>query len=271
MKKVVIKDNGLNITKLQVPMYGSERPFLGFVSKKDELVGRLMTCKDYLHEIIRTAHEGALKGAYNPHGYDPLKHPKLSFNELRFLFCHTGTKDQVIKKASKGLFILNKLEEYAGFKKTTAEFVNVKINGRQGILLKGSKIYMKNPHLLALAVLVMRFNFMVDIDISNANTAFDVTNAMYDKAKQMDLITKYGSDDRSMVKVTSRYMPYILKRRRSIFKGLTEEMLFRKNEMNNRHGFHSSGGIFSLVNCCTSIDVLNNRVRKMKEKLDFKN
>lgn len=270
MDKVIVEDNGLEIENIKTPMYSSKKPLLSFISKDNRAVCRSVTCKDYLHDMVRAAYEGKLIDSYNPHGYDPKTCPKLSFSQLKLGFWHEGKKDTVSDSFGRGLAILNKFEEHAGIKKSTAELIKQKSVGKYGILLKGSSIYMRNPHLLALAVLVIRFNLMVELDIEKVRTAADAANVMYEKAKDLLGKTNYTNDDRSMMKVTAKYMPYILKRRKSIFRGIPSEILYRKNELKARSSFHSSGGILSLVTCCTRNKVLDDRIKRIKKKLNFK-
>lgn len=269
MEKVIVEDNGLEIKDLKAPMYTSNKPLLSFISKDNKVVCRPVTCKDYLHEMIRTAYEGKMIGSYNPHGYDPKNCPKLDFNSFKLVFYHEGNKETILDSFGRGLAILNKFEKYAGIKKSTAEFVKPKVTNKHGVLLKGSSIYMRNPHLLALVVLIIRFNLMVELDIEKVKTVADAVDIMYEKAKNLVGKNNYANDDRAMIKATARYMPYILKTRKSIFRGISSETLYRKNELKNRGAFHSSGGILSLVICCTNNKVLDNRFKRIKKKLDF--
>jgi hypothetical protein len=220
--------------------------------------------------MIRAAYEGKVIGSYNAHGYDPKTCPEINFSQLKLVFYHKGKKEVISDSFGRGLAILNKFEKYAGIKKSTAELVKPIGTNSQGILLKGSSIYMRNPHLLALAILVIRFNLMVELDIEKVKSVTDAANVMYERAKNLCGKTNYASDDRSMMKVTARYMPYVLKRRKSIFRGIPSETLYRKNDLKDRSSFHSSGGILSLVTCCTRNKVLDDRFKRIKKKLDFK-
>jgi len=258
MTDIAIPDSGVIIKPATKP-HCYAMPFgMAFVSKNNEQVCCFVTCRDYLHDIIRTYVNEKKRYRGDGHPYYPeLGHPDIYMDELRLLLLIENSFDD--KYVVQAIKLINAFEKYGRMRQTTIEKVKIKGDKTQCkyFLLKGSKEYMHNPHLLSALTLTMRFC------IANGKT-IDVKN-------EYSLVKSYNHStmvhDNYLMTDCHKYLHYVFKRRKYLFKGISLKELF---PLRHDFSFHSSGGIQMLCRTKTLNTEVNVRMQKLKQKVDNK-
>ena len=230
---------------------------MAFVSANNKQVCTYVGCRDYLQDIIRTYLNNKKRLSSDGHPYYPgLKDPDLCMDRLRLMFCIDKKK---LKGFIRALKVLNCIEIYADIEKTIAEFVYLKneLPINTTILLRGSGEYMKNPHLLSLLTLIIRFC------VYNPRFKFEQINDLSRAFKSM-VKRKTIKKDRHLMNECHGILHKVLKERKNIFKECSLEELFPIDIKGN---FHSQGGIFAL--CCASSpnEKVNKKIVELKRKV----
>lgn len=234
-----------------------------FVSDKLEQASKFVTCRDYLHDAIRTFINGKVRLDCDCHGYANDKNcPDLSVkNMLLLIQIHENLGSNFSrKKAATAIKVLNDIEEFAGIPLTEVEEVTVdsfkfreetKIHH---IMLKGSNIYMQNPHMLSMVTLIMRF-------CSYSSYGWYKRPANLSKWVESKAASK--NDARLLVQCY-KTLPILMKFRKEVFKGVSLDELFPENI---KFSFHSKGGVTSLCTANTPNKKVNVRVLEMEKNI----
>jgi len=230
---------------------------MAFVSAENKQVCAYVGCRDYLQDIIRTYLNNKKRIETDGHPYYPeLKDPDLCMDRLRLMFC---IKKPVLKGFIRSLKVLNGIETYANMEKTIAEFVHLEDSSTNDItiLLRGSGEYMKNPHLLSLLTLIIRFCTY------NPRFKFEQVSDLSRAFKSME---KRGTmkKDQHLMKECHEILHEILKERKDIFKGCSSKELF---PIDIKHSFHSKGGIFELCKANSPNKKVNKKIVELKRKI----
>lgn len=222
-----------------------------FVSKDNEICASIVSCRDYLHDEIRTFLNNKNRLPCDGHPYYPKsKDPDLCMDELRLLI---QIKDTNIEKFEEALTVLNDMESFAGLTLTKAKQVNCSIEDTVNILLIGDSVYMKVPHLLSLLTLTLRF--------CTLNLSFNYEK-LGDLAKWYKYVNKNPNGrDLFLMKYTYKWMHFILYFREELFKGKTPEELF---PVKIEYNFHSMGGIKELCSKNSNNDDVNKKIEELQ-------
>lgn len=244
-EKPIIQDNDLKISEAS-PTYYKKEFSMTFISEDNIQVHTPVSCRDYLHDIIRASINGK-RLASDGHPYFPASTKvNICMDKLLLQLTLSGqTKEK--NSFGFGLSVLNHIESNAGVKKTTGEMVYHK-NNEASILLCGEDIYMKNPHLLSLVTLVMRF--------CTLNEEFK-----YTRFGDLATACKYSTKDSYCMGRCCDWLELILKKHINIFSDKTLGSLF---PIEAQETFHSSGGIVALCNENTYNGDVNKRIKKLK-------
>jgi hypothetical protein len=246
----MIADNKRVIDKPRKPSNYSRYFSMAFVSKEDIQCTASVSCRDFMHDQIRTFFNNKTRVYNDGHPYRPeLGDSDLNTEELSLMLIFPK---KALKSFEIGLQVLNDMETYAGIPLTTAEFVKRKPvlkGGDVRILITGDSIYMHNPHLLSIVTLVLR--------VCTSNKPFNYK-------KLDDFIKWYQSGnvikDSYLMNLCHDKMHLILKHRETIFEGITLEELFPVGICYN---FHSKGGIYELCRENSNNKVVNERMKDL--------
>ena len=254
----LILNNGLVIKASRVDNSYLMALGMAFVTGDNKKVSAFVSCRDYLHDSIRTKINNNKRLMSDGHSYRPeLKDPDICMDRLRLLI---SFKSENLKKFKMGLKALNDMEIYANnIEKTVGEIVKLegKINGTiTYVLLKGSKEYMDIPHLLSLITLTLRFF------ISNPKMNY---KAIGDLPKVYKDICKANTIRKDKLLMASCYswMHHILKHRAELFANKTQKELYPTSIT---HNFHGKGGMMELCNANSPNEDVNERIIALKKR-----
>lgn len=256
MTKPTIIDNGLIIKQTRKP-HTYSMPFgMAFVSGNNTQVAAFTSCRDYMHDQVRTFLHGKKRLGDDHHPYYPEQgDPDLVVDRMRVLlyFDTNFQKD----KLEHALSVLNTLELFGGMELTIAEMVTVK-GAKKGttVLLRGSGEYMTNPHLLSLVTLTMRFCYY------NNKFKVDGHRALTNNYKKIN-----PNKDAHLMVSCHKILHHVLKNREDLFKDVNYKKLFPTSIGYN---FHSKGGIQHLCTSQTNNAVVNENIKKLKKRFSIK-
>lgn len=230
---------------------------MAFVSERNVQVCGSTSCRDYLHDTIRTFLNNKTRTGADGHPYYPkLGDPDLCMDKLRLLI-EIGSKEKDSeKRMNRALKMINILEDLGEIQKTTMSVVDLeKMQNKKGInfLFEGSKEYMYNPHLLSLLTLIIRFMYHNNIEVTDENSLF---NSHINAGK-----------DKLLMESCHDIIHLILKNRKELFKDVEVKDLFPTSI---GYSFHSQGGIQSLCSMKTPNTVVNERVTALRKALSKK-
>ena len=234
-----------------------------FTSDNLEQTCRCVTCRDYLHDAVRTFVNDKTRLDCDYHTYANDKDfPDMPVKNMMLLIQIYESPDSKysMKKAARAVKVLNDIEEFCGIPITKAEEVVIDtfklVNKRtiRHILLKGSNLYMQNPHMLSMVTLIMRF------------CSYQTYGWYRRPAGFIKWIESKGASERDASYLTQCYktLPIIVKHREKVFKDVSVKELF---PVDIKYDFHSKGGIVSLCNANTGNKEVNQRVLKMEKKI----
>lgn len=261
---MTIVDKGLIVKgpRLANPYYSSFG--MAFVSENNEQVCGYVGCRDYLHDQIRTFFNDKTRVSEDAHPYQPkLGDPDISTKRLRLLLSVPSTvSDEDIEKAIQ---ILNAFERHGKLNKlTTVEVAKVENDkGNENyrcIMLEGSSNYMHNPHLLSALTLTMRFCIAHAKDISFTGKV-DFLKKEFHRLKEERRI----KCDTVLMQDCCGLLHHVFKKRKVLFKEVDIKDLF-PTKIN--YEFHSKGGIQMLCNAKTANGVVNDRIIRLKDKIN---
>lgn len=232
---------------------------MAFVSKENIIAHRPVSCRDYLHDTIRTFLNNKKRLGTDGHTYRPEQgDPDLVMDKLRMMFL---IKSDKFENFMHGVHVLNTKEHNAGIELSTASSVEVlgkeaSMKNSTFILLEGSAEYMHNPHLLSALTLILRF--------CTSNPMFNYTEVgdLSEAFKTMRA-TGYFVKDADLMSTCHDKLATILKDRNEIFEGLGTKELFPTNI---NHDFHSAGGIQQLCQERSPNKSANVRIQQMFRK-----
>lgn len=139
------------------PRYNQTAIGLFFVTKDNEQITKMVSCRDYLNESFRIAlYEGS--GSYWKRGY-----PKPELDELRLVIWSSSLNNQ---KIDAGLKVVNMYARLADWPKTKAYSARIEDQGGKWLnayLLVGPKEWQKYPQLLSLFILFFRLAKVITI------------------------------------------------------------------------------------------------------------
>ncbi len=223
---------------------------MAFVTSDNKQITAFTSCRDYLHDEIRTFLNKKTRVKDDGHPYHPdAGDPDIYMEELRLLIMLVPySKDNFLH----ALKVLNMLEQKSKMSLTVAELINTTDKQSETyIFLKGSKEYMYNPHLLSALTLILRF--------CTFNPVFKVTD-------EHCLINGYKSiqgniqRDNHIMPSCYKYIHNIMKTRKSLFKNIELKELF---PVDITYNFHSKGGISNLCIKNSPIKEVNKRMAKL--------
>ena len=225
---------------------------MAFVSKDYKQVTSFVSCRDYLHDQIRTALNDK-RCIGDGHPYHPeLGDPKPYMNKLQLLI---QIKEELLDRFLTGLTALNNIEVFSGVRKTKvfkAIYSNINSNKKLiTLFVDGSSLYMHNPHLLSILTLVLRFFTL------NDTIKYTFTNDL--KLQYGDILTSHGKDTH-LIKNCYKYMHIILKEHKNIFKDITLHKLF---PVKSGTLFHARGGIEKLCLADTLNSTVNEKIKQL--------
>lgn len=226
---------------------------MAFVTLDNRQIAASTSCRDYLHDEIRTFLNGNKRVKDDGHPYYPDKgDPDLYMENLRLLLTITSYSKAHFLHALK---VLNMLEQKSKIPLTTATLVNVvNKDATTYILLEGSKEYMHNPHLLSALTLILRFC---------------VSNPPFKVKDELCLMNGFESiqdkilRDGHLMPSCYKYIHHIMRTRKSLFKGVELKALFPTDIA---HDFHSKGGIKNLCDKISANAKVNKRMEKLIQK-----
>lgn len=253
-------------------------------------VSDLQTCRDYAHEFTRLVllcknikDKKMENGGYS-FGYTPgkiNKDIKLDINKLRLVIfsngvdIHKNSSDtklrQCIKKATveeldERVFftkqIINIYESYFDWPKSKIRKAEYMLKNCPALkdcwYITGSKLWMRNPHLLSL--LTLTFRLIIRYGTFEYKTIEDIAKHFLTLGEKLSCKV-YGTDASSF-SILGHNLVTLLENYEDIFKDLYEEDLYHlSNKATSLNNFHSSGGILSLLSSTTGNKTLNERMR----------
>lgn len=224
---------------------------MAFVSKNFQQVTQFVSCRDYLHDQIRTSLNNKRHSTdthpYYPEHNDPIIH----MHDLRLL---VKFNKLLIKQFCLGLKALNNIETFAGINKTkvfNAEYASGNNNDNVLLLICANGLYMTNPHLLSMLTLILRF-FTLNTDVKYIHTN--------DLSNQYGNFINSSKKDTHLMKSCYKYMHIICKERDYIFKNMTLKHLFPNC---TDRSFHSKGGIEKLCIADTLNEEVNEKIKQL--------
>ena len=253
LKLPKIVDNGLEIKKSRGDSPYMSSFGMSFVTSDNKQVSPFSSCRDYMHDQIRTFVNDKKRVGGDGHNYYPIKgDPDIFMDRLRLLISFEkkhNEKNNGFDKIREALRALNTIEKYADMELTVGESVNVvnkygKYTDKDCylVLLRGSGEYMKNPHLLSALTLVLRFIYMNDLSIKFRKE--DDLKRLYNKLRN-----RGGKNypimpfkDQNIMIACHKHLHLILKERKELFKDKSLKELFPTGI----NDFHSKGGINNL-------------------------
>jgi len=257
MKKQLIRDNGLEIA---LPRKGNSyvyRVATAFVSSNNQQVCSVVSCRDYMHDQIRTFLNNKERMHNDGHPYYPGQgDPDLCMSELRLLYMvHSSLAKKNLEKAVK---MLNLLETYGKVKKSVVEKVKVGkgMPEHEHFLLKGSTTYMHNPHLLSALTLVMRYCLYngEKIEIKDKESI-----------KNTFVNIEANSTDRYLMQDCHKLLHIVYNKRKKIFSKVTLDELF---PIKLAFDFHSRGGIQQLCKAYSPNEAVNKRIKELIKEIN---
>jgi len=251
-------DNGLVIQPpRQTNTYNMDFS-MAFVTGNNQQVCALVSCRDYMHDTIRTKVNNNKRINDDGHSYHPKAgDPNPCMDRLRLL---VRFRTAHVDKFNMGLKALNDMEVYAeDMEKTTSEFVQVQ--GKNDatwthVLLKGSKEYMDIPHLLSLVTLTLRF-FTLNPKMDYKEVG-DITR-VYKNICDKGTILK----DKYLMESSHLWMHHVLKNRAELF---AEKALKEMYPLSIGYSFHSQGGIMELCKANSPNKDVNARVKELQKR-----
>ncbi len=251
-------DNGLKIAKSRATNSYGMTFGMSFVTGDNKKVCAWMSCRDYLHDAIRTEVHKHTRIPEDGHPFFPKSgDPSICMDRLRIIF-QFSTEN--LEKFNSGIKAINIMEDFAGMERSTAEIVTIDdcvVTNGTTVLVKGTKEYMDVPHLLSIMTLVMRF-FTLNPKFKYKSVD-DLTKA-FNSLNDDGLIVK----DRLLMLHCHKWMHHIMKERQTLFgKKTLEEMYPTKIG----HNFHGQGGITELCSLNSPNKDVNNRLKKLKKSI----
>jgi len=240
-----------------------ENPYLSefsmaFVTGDNQKIHAFMTCRDYLHDVIRTCLNNETRVSGDGHAYHPrFGDPKICLDRLRLLF---RIKNERLSLFETGLFALNTMEKNAkDIELTSAQIV--KLEGEQSklwtnILITGSKEYMDVPHLLSLVTLILRFFTM------NPKMKYKKIGDLTKVYKALCKDNKIAKD-KFLMGTCHKWLHYILLHRAELFADKTSKQLF---PVNMSYEFHAKGGVAELCKLNTPNTDVNERMKALQKR-----
>ncbi len=231
---------------------------MSFVTGDNRKVSASVSCRDYMHDAIRTKINSNKRLSVDGHSYYPESgDPDICMDRLRLLI---NFKLNNLEKFKMGLKAINDMEIYAdNIEKTVCEIV--KLEGKTDdtityILLKGSKEYMDIPHLLSLITLTLRF-FTLNPKM-NYKTLGDLPK-VYKNICEAHTIRK----DKQLMMHCHPWMHHILKNRAELFAKKTPKELYPTSIL---YSFHGKGGIVELCQANSPNEDVNIRVKELQKR-----
>ena len=261
---MTIVDKGLIIKSPRTPNLYYSSFGMAFVSENNEQVCGYVSCRDYLHDQVRTFLNNKIRVDDDAHPYFPdLGDPDISMKRLRLLLSVSSTADD--EDIEKVLKILNTFELHGKLNKVTtvevAKVENAKENASyRCILLEGSHEYMRNPHLLSALTLTMRFCITHAKDLKFSGKVDSLKKEFY-RLKENNKI----KCDVVLMRDCCELLHHVFKKRKVLFKEVDIKDLFPPRIM---YEFHSKGGIQMLCNAKTANGIVNKRINQLKDKVN---
>jgi len=237
---------------------GTNMSFVSSPSDGRRQCTRFVSCRDYMHEMVRT-HVFKNNGYVSGH-YTYGENPPIDMEKFRLLVAiNTEKCSQYGPAKSKEDFknrlfsakrIINFYEEVAKFDRTritTANHETVKNTW----LFTGPKEWMSHPALLSMATLIVKFSLKHEpIEFSNKE----------DLEKLLSVANNYSN----YMKSYYRKLYIVAKRHKDIFKGTIEDAYGVTPK--NGGSYHANVGIVRLC-CYEHLDMeLNKRMKKIVEE-----
>lgn len=259
LEEAVINHNFLSILKPRNNNTYKMSFGMAFVSEGNQQVASFVSCRDWMHDQVRTFINNKKRIKEDAHPYYPENgDPDLCMDKAKLLFSIYPDK---FKAFTRGMTILNDFEKYANIEKSIAEVVTITETNDKDImyiLLTGNKCYMEVPHLLSLVTLVLRYTTM--------NPSFEY-KSVPDLSKEFLRLKKDNkiNQDQYLMSGSHRILHIVLKEREHLFKDKTPQELY---PIGIAYSFHSMGGIHELCRCNSPNKDVNDKIAKILKDLD---
>lgn len=235
---------------------------------------RLLTCRDHLHEAVRThVHQD---DNLNYH-YSAYHDPPIDMKKVRLLIANGAcAKTQVFKeRLFNAKKIINFYEEVAGWK-SRSKILTAKmgVSSREAYLLTGPGEWMSYPNLLSMITLIVRvitsygpINFKDNKSLEEEYKGIleDFGNIELNSVKEHNYGSIYSTDvdmDLRYLKICHRKLYVIMKNYKRLF---TEGIKKAYPSMGNPEGidFHPHGGITALCSFTSASKKLCKEFKKV--------
>jgi len=254
-----VLDNGTQIKKPRVAHSYTMDFGMAFVTKDNVQVAQMVSCRDWMHDQIRTEiNKKRVNRDAHPY-YPESGDPPICLDEARVLF--VIRKDYPLDRFIDGMKILNNMETFAGVQKSVAEIVTYTtkpIDNAVMLLVTGDKCYMDVPHLLSIMTLVLRF--------TTCNPAFEYKKIGDLSTAFLKMVANNEVEkDRYLMKETHALMHLILKDRVNLFGNKTPQELY---PIGIQYDFHGKGGINELCLQYSPNADVNDKIGELKLSLE---
>lgn len=248
IKNKVLKIQHSRLNTMYISTFG-----MSFVSKDNIQVSAFTSCRDYLHDQIRTHLNKGKRLRVDTHEYYPKNgDPPLYMDKLKLLVQFEENK---ISNFLNSVKVLNNIESFANIVKTkiyNVEYTKPITKHSCIFMIEANGLYMKNPHLLSLLTIILRFFTLNDIKPFEKKYI-----------TEKDLIKQYGiavdiKRDSHIMEPCYKYLHLILKMNKELFKDKTLPELFPVIDTSL---FHSAGGILNLCTFRTLNKDVNERIK----------
>lgn len=261
MKKNKIKQLILDPTyKKFTPIYDSKSMLfnLSYINDKSKNILRFSTtfssCRAYITDSIRTIVSNEYcKG--DAHSFKLNAHKDVKLNSFLLGICFNIEETHLLHSI-KIINYYNDITNFPKFK-VAGKLIH---NDRSIFFIKIPMIYKKNPHLFSLFTLFLRSLTLLPIwlieDIKNIE---DFEKFL--ESKEKIIYTYLNSSDKIDIYKNYKTFKIIFDNYKNLFNRLGDKSLFPTDV---GYTFHNSGGIVSLCESNTSVKILNERMKDLK-------
>lgn len=215
-------------------------------------------CRDYLHDAVRSLYDGKSFRIYG-FFYDPNENPHMDLEKMRMLVTKAGMSKTELVKFRKfmkaGLVLLNHYEGLMGVSLSKLQEVN-KDKDKYVWMFTGPKVWMKSPHLVSM------YTFLIRLGVKDLK--FKDNKEL--KAALKKVSQGGGDNDATYLRSMWQYLDWVAKNYKKYLLGKDGIDDIYNDGSINVSSFHNSGGIKSLIDCCTPLKTRNETIRKAMKK-----
>jgi len=242
-------------------IYQQTGMFFSFVtSPKDGLkqCHQWVKCRDYLHDAVRACHTGQKFRIYG-FFYDPDVNPRIDLEKMRMLVSRDSLDKTSLPemKASmkRSLILLNHYEKLMSIGLSKVEEVKGGAK-KYNWMFTSSKGWLKSPHLVSM------YTFLIRLGVKEIKFK---TNAQLKKELKR-LSASGGDNDSTYLTSMWNHLDWVAKNYKKYLLGKDGIDSIYLNKDITINSFHNSGGIKSLIDCCTPLSERNDEIRKLIKK-----